>query len=81
MNNNELPPVLLTQRRYTSSIPSGKISQYSPTEVPIISKKGTLIRNGHPISMHDLTDPSMIDQKLKSLSHHGDNDMRISLEA
>ena len=30
--------------------------------------------------MHDITDPSVIDQKLKSLSH-ADTDMRISLEA
>ncbi len=72
--------MLLTQRRYTSSIPSGKLSQYSPSEVPIISKKGTLSKNG-PLSMHDLTDPNMIDQKLKSLSHGQDGDMRISLES
>lgn len=32
--------------------------------------------------MHDLTDPNMIDQKLRSLSHHNqENDFRISLEA
>jgi hypothetical protein len=78
MNKDDLPPVLLTQRRYTSSIPSGKISQFSPTEVPIISRKGTLSKYG-ALSMHDLTDPSMIDQKLKSMSH--ESDMRISLEA
>jgi len=29
--------------------------------------------------MHDITDPNMIDQKLKSLSH-ADSEMRISLE-
>ena len=74
-----MPPVLLTQRRYTTSIPSGKASQYSPTEVPIISKKGTFSKTGHPISMHDLTAPNWIDQKLKSLSHGQDGDMRISL--
>lgn len=69
MNKEQLPPILLNQKRYTSAVPSGKISQFSPTEVPIISKKGTLSKNGYPISMHDLTDPSLIDQKLKSLSH------------
>jgi hypothetical protein len=77
MNKEELPPVLLTQRRYATSIPSGRISQFSPTEVPIISKKGTLSKNTNPLSMHEITDPSLIDQKLKSLSH-SDNDMRIS---
>lgn len=30
--------------------------------------------------MHDITDPNIIDQKLKSLSH-ADSEMRISLEA
>ena len=75
-----MPPVLLGQRRYNNSIPSGKISQFSPTEVPIISKKGSLSKSGYALSMHDITDPSVIDQKLKSLSH-ADTDMRISLEA
>ena len=74
-----LPPVLLNQRRQVSSIPSGRLSQFSPTEVPIITKKGTLSRNSNPISMHDLTDPGLIDQKLRSLSH-ADSDMRVSLE-
>lgn len=70
MSRDGLPPVLLSQKqRYSHAIPSGKISQYSPTEVPIISKKGTLNRGGYPVSMHDITDPSLIDQKLKSLSH------------
>lgn len=67
MNKDELPPVLLTHKRYTSSVPSGKISQFSPTEVPIISKKGANSRNG-PTSMHEITDPNLIDQRLKSLS-------------
>jgi hypothetical protein len=69
MSNQELPPVLLGQKRYNNSIPSGKISQFSPTEVPIISKKGTLSKSGYALSMHDITDPNLIDQKLKSLSH------------
>lgn len=80
MNKEELPPVLLSQRRYANSIPSGKISQFAPTEVPIISKKGSISRHGPPLSMHDLTDPNIIDQKLKSLSH-AESEMRISLEA
>jgi len=29
--------------------------------------------------MHDLTDPALIDQKLKSFSH-ADSDMRMSME-
>ena len=71
MQREDLPPVLLTQRgRYPTSIPEGRVSKLSATEIPIISKKGSLSRNGGPISMHDLTDPSMIDQKLRSLSHH-----------
>jgi hypothetical protein len=81
MNSQELPPVMSSQKRYGSSIPSGRISQFAPTEVPMISKRGTS-RGSNPISMHELTDPSLIDQKLKSLSHTSlsESDMRISLE-
>ena len=72
---------MLTQRgRYPTSIPEGKVLKLAPTEVPIISRRGSLSRNGGPISMHDLTDPSMIDQKLRSLSNYNhDNDFRIAL--
>lgn len=77
MSREELPPVLLSQKRYNNSIPSGKISQFSPTEVPIISKKGTH-RNG-TLSMHDITDPNIIDQKLKSMSHV-ESEMMVTLE-
>ena len=69
MSREELPPVLLNNKRYNNSIPSGKISQFSPTEVPIISKRGSLSKSGYTLSMHEITDASMIDQKLKSLSH------------
>lgn len=77
MSKEELPPVLLGQKRYTHSIPSGKISQFSPTEVPIITKKSAASKNSYPVSMHDITDPNIIDQKLKSMSH-ADSEMRIS---
>lgn len=75
---NDLPPVQSSQRRYGSSIPSGRISQFSPTEVPIISRRGTS-KGSNQLSMHDITDPTIIDQKLKSLSHT-ESDMRISME-
>ena len=79
MNNQELPPIA-TSRRYGSSIPSGRISLFAATEVPIISKKGTSRTSS--LSMHDIIDPTQINQKLKSLSHVGGNEMdtRISLE-
>lgn len=70
MNNLELPPIA-TSRRYGSSIPSGRISQFGGTEVPIISRKGT--SRSSSISMHDVIDPAQINQKLKSLSHVGQN--------
>lgn len=76
---DELPPVLLSHKRYSNSIPSGKISQFSPTEVPIISKKGSVSKGGYNLSMHDIMDPNIIDQKLKSLSH-ADSEMRVSME-
>jgi hypothetical protein len=83
MSREDLPPVSLTQRRYTSSIPSGRISTFSPTEVPIISKKSSQSRTGNALSVHEMTDPGLIDQRLKSLSSlsHTESDMRISLEA
>lgn len=82
MNKEDLPPVQLGQRRYTSSIPSGRISQFSPTEIPAITKRGTLSRAGsNSVSIHDMTDPTLIDQRLKSLSQTSESDMRISLEA
>lgn len=74
MNSQELPPIQSSQKRYGSSIPSGRISQFAPTEVPIISKRGTSkAGSSNAVSMHDITDPALIDQKLKSLSHASHN--------
>lgn len=64
----DLPPVLLnSNKRYMTSIPEGKFSQHSPSEVPIVSRKGS---GKAPLSMRELmADSSLIDLKLKSLSH------------
>ena len=76
----ELPPVNAGTKRYGSSIPSARLSQFSPTEIPVISRKGAVSINGSQLSMHEVTDPSLIDQKLRSLSHNT-SDVRINLEA
>ena len=79
MRSDDLPPVLLnSNKRYMTSIPEGKISQHSPSEVPIVSRRGGSGKT--PISMRDIiADSSLIDLKLKSLSH-GREDSRLSLE-
>lgn len=48
--------------------------------MPIISRRGaSKAGSSNAVSMHDITDPALIDQKLKSLSHT-ESDMRISME-
>ena len=66
MNSNDLPPVLLNaNKRYMTSIPEGKLTQHSPSEVPIVSRRGSAKA---PISMRELmTDSSLIVLKLKSM--------------
>lgn len=69
MHSDDLPPVLLSQRRYqaNTSIPEGKVLQHSLSEIPMVSRRGSAKVN--PLSMRDImTDQRYIDQKLKSLS-------------
>ncbi len=79
MNNDSLPPVLLSAgKRYSTSIPEGKLSQGSASEIPVVSRKGSGKTN--PLSMRDImTDQSMIDMKLKSLSNTRETEHRVSL--
>lgn len=81
MNTEGLPPVLLSSnKRYSTSIPEGKLSQGSASEIPVVSRKGS--GKANPLSMRDImTDPALIDMKLKSLSNTREGDYRVSLEA
>ena len=64
---DDTSPFMFTQKRYMTSIPEGKISHHSPTEIPVVTRKST--GRAQPLSMRDImTDSSMIDKKLKSLS-------------
>lgn len=69
MNSEGLPPVLLSAgKRYSTSIPEGKLSQGSASEIPVVSRKGS--GKANPISMREImTDSNLIDMKLKSLSN------------
>ena len=60
-----------TQKRYNTTIPEGRLTHNSPSEIPVIRRK----RAGRvqPLSMRDImTDSSVIDQKLKALSQGKD---------
>ena len=53
------------------------MSFHSPSEIPIVSKRGSV--KNVPLSMRDImTDPSMIDKKLRLLSQNGSNKTHLS---
>jgi hypothetical protein len=61
----------ISHKRYATSIPEGRLTQHSPSEIPIVSRRST--SRAQPLSMRDImTDSSMIDKKLKSLSQNRD---------
>ena len=60
-----------TQKRYNTTIPEGRLTHNSPSEIPVISRKSA--GRVQPLSMRDImTDSSVIDQKLKALSQGKD---------
>lgn len=71
MNSDGLPPILLSAgKRYSTSIPEGRLSQGSASQIPVVSRKGSGRANPNPISMREImTDSNLIDMKLKSLSN------------
>ena len=79
MMSTDLRPLNSTQNRYGTSIPEGRMSFHSPSEIPVVSRKSS--GRNVPLSMRDvITDPAYIDKKLKSLSQNRDGDFKTHLK-